>query len=82
MRLNEALIDHVRAGGGLIGARASERPVGGIVELTFEIDFVLFEMGKSPGLILIDMRRNCNAENRRRSSLPSRFDWRWTSSGL
>jgi hypothetical protein len=47
--LDECLMDHVLAGGGVITARFSgltDRPLDGIVEMIFEIDFVLFEDGE------------------------------------
>lgn len=48
--VNEALMDHVLAGGGFIKMRSSGPPMTGIVEMTFEIDFVLFEDGEFAGL--------------------------------
>jgi len=47
--VDAALIDHVRAGGGLIAAGGSKRTLSRIVELTFEIEFVLFEDGEIAG---------------------------------
>ena len=48
--VGESLLDHLRGGGGLMGAGASHRPLGGIVaSLQFEIDFVLFADGEIAG---------------------------------
>lgn len=51
--VDEASIDHVHAGGGLIGARVGAQHLGRaepkIVELSFEIDLVLFEDGEIAG---------------------------------
>jgi hypothetical protein len=51
--VDEATIDHVQAGGGLIGSGARTKQSGRaepkIVDLTFEIDFLLFEDGEIAG---------------------------------
>jgi hypothetical protein len=51
--VDEATIDHVRSGGGVVGGRIGGKISGSvepvIVELTFEIDFVLFEDGEIAG---------------------------------
>ena len=47
--VDAALIDHVRAGGGLISAGGSKPALSRVVELTFEIEFVLFEDGEIAG---------------------------------
>lgn len=48
-KVDEALIDHVSAGGGVMGSRISRRSSPDIVDLTFEIDFVLFADGEIAG---------------------------------
>lgn len=48
--LDEALIDHVLAGGGFMGIGSRLRPLGNVVEMTFEIDLILFEDGEISGL--------------------------------
>lgn len=49
--VDEALIDHVLAGGGIMGASCRSEPSSAeIVERTFEIDFVLFADGEIVGL--------------------------------
>jgi hypothetical protein len=47
--VDDALIEHVRAGGGLIGASLSTRGSPEIAALSFEIDFILFEDGEVAG---------------------------------
>jgi hypothetical protein len=47
--VNEALMDHVLAGSGLVKMTVSGRPLDAVVEMTFEIDFVLFEDGEIAG---------------------------------
>ena len=50
--LDERMMDHVLLGGGLIQFRASglsERSLAGVVEMIFEIDFVLFTDGEILG---------------------------------
>lgn len=47
--LDEALIEHVLGGGGFIGGRTGPRSLDNIVEMTFEIDFILFADGKISG---------------------------------
>jgi hypothetical protein len=48
--LDESMIDHVLAGGGIIQAGTrSTTPAPKIIELTFEIDFVLFADGEIAG---------------------------------
>lgn len=50
-RLDEAMLDHVRAGGGFIRAKISGTtgPLPEIVEVTFEIDLIVFEDGEIAG---------------------------------
>jgi hypothetical protein len=49
--LTKAMLDHVRAGGGFIGGivGAIERPQPDIVEVTFEIDLIVFADGEIAG---------------------------------
>ena len=47
--VNEALMDHVFAGGGLVKMSFSGQSLDTVVEMTFEIDFVLFEDGEFAG---------------------------------
>jgi hypothetical protein len=51
--VDEALIDHVGAGGGFIGlglvTTQMSRSLPAIVELSFEIDFLVFEDGETAG---------------------------------
>ena len=48
--LDEPLIEHVLGGGGCMGVRVGPRsPRGGIVEMTFEIDLILFADGEISG---------------------------------
>lgn len=47
--VNEALMDHVLAGGGLVKMTVSGRSLDAVVEMIFEIDFVLFEDGEFAG---------------------------------
>lgn len=47
--LDETLIDHVRSGGGLMGASVSRPSLAQIVEVSFEIDFILFADGEIAG---------------------------------
>jgi hypothetical protein len=51
--VDEALIDHVGAGGGFIGSglvtTQMSRSLPAIVELSFEIDFLVFEDGETAG---------------------------------
>jgi len=50
-RMNETLMDHVLAGGGLVYVKMGglERSLDTVVEMTFEIDFVLFQDGEFAG---------------------------------
>jgi len=48
-RTNETLMDHVLAGGGFVKVRVSEPSLNTVVEMTFELDFVLFEDGEFAG---------------------------------
>jgi hypothetical protein len=47
--VNEALMDQVLAGGGFVKVRISGPSLNTVVEMTFEIDFVLFEDGEFAG---------------------------------
>jgi hypothetical protein len=47
--LDEALIEHVLGGGGHMGSGSKTRPFDNIVEITFEIDLVLFGDGEVSG---------------------------------
>lgn len=48
--VDEALIEHVLAGGGVLGGKiTSRRPSTDVVERTFEIDFILFADGEIAG---------------------------------
>ncbi len=49
--LDEAMLDHAQAGGGLIGVKTgvTRRPLPEIVEVTFEIDLIVFEDGEITG---------------------------------
>jgi hypothetical protein len=49
--IDEAMLDHVQAGGGFIGGKISGtmRPPPQIVEVTFEIDLIVFEDGEIAG---------------------------------
>ena len=47
--LDESLIEHVLAGGGYIGAGVEARSVDRVVEMTFEIDLILFADGEICG---------------------------------
>ena len=42
-------MDHVLAGGGFVKVRVSEPSLNTVVEMTFELDFVLFEDGEFAG---------------------------------
>jgi hypothetical protein len=49
--VDEALIDHVLAGGGMMGGRCGSEPsLANVVEGNFEIDFVLFVDGEIAGI--------------------------------
>ena len=48
-KLDEALIEHVLAGGGFIRAGTGSRSLDNIVEMTFEVDFILFADGEICG---------------------------------
>jgi hypothetical protein len=49
-QVHESVIDHVRGGGGLIGGGVrGARPLDRVVQLRFEIDFILFEDGEIAG---------------------------------
>jgi hypothetical protein len=47
--VNEALMDHVLVGGGLVKMSFSGQSLDAVVEMTFEVDFVLFEDGECAG---------------------------------
>lgn len=47
--VNEALMDHVLAGGGLVKMSFSGQSLDAVAGMTFEIDFVLFEDGEWAG---------------------------------